>query len=101
MTEVVEVPPAAVLMLEGVFLLRPELRDRGELAIYAHVPEAVTLARAIRRDVALFGSAERVAARYSQRYLPGQALYRGEADPRAWAHIAIDNTDPTAPRVVK
>ena len=53
MTEVVDVPPAVVLLFEGVFLLPPEVRDRWDLALYVHVPEAVTLARVIRRDVAL------------------------------------------------
>jgi uridine kinase len=100
-TEFVDVPPAAVLLFDGVFLQRPELRDRWDLIIYVHVAEAVSLARSVMRDVALFGSVQRLEARYSQRDLPAQALYRWEADPFAQARIVVDNTNPAAPRVVK
>ena len=71
--------PDAVLLFEGVFLLRPELRDRWDLVIHLHVPESVTLARAAERDIGVFGDLEAVRSRYEQRYLPGQELYRAEA----------------------
>lgn len=59
----VSVPLDAVLIVEGVFLLRPELRSLWDLAVYLEVPESVTLARATSRDVAVFSSGDAVAAR--------------------------------------
>jgi uridine kinase len=93
--------PAAVLLLDGVFLLRPELRHHWDLSVYLHVPESVTLARAVVRDAEHRGGAEQVRRRYEQRYLPGQALYRDAASPLDEADVVIDNSDPLRPTVVR
>ncbi|MCW2572047.1 MAG: uridine kinase [Frankiales bacterium] len=95
------VPVDAVLVFDGVFLLRPELRTRWDLGVYLYVPEAVTLARAASRDAGPFTPAEVVEMRYAAKYLPGQALYRQEARPWETAHIVLDNTDPRNPVVLK
>jgi uridine kinase len=91
----------AVLIFEGVFLLRPELRACWDLAVYLHVPQSVTLTRAVQRDLHLFGSEEDVRQRYERRYLPGQALYRKVAAPLDHADIVMDNSHPAAPVVLK
>jgi len=91
----------AVLILDGVFLLRPELRARWHLAVYLHVSESVTLARAVQRDLQLLGTAEKVRRRYERRYLPGQALYSRAAAPLDRADIVIDNSHPANPVVLK
>ena len=96
-----EVASDAVLLFDGVFLLRPELRARWHLRVYLHVPESVTLARALQRDVQLFGSPDEVRRRYERRYLPGQALYREEASPLEYADIVLDNTHPADPVVMR
>ncbi len=96
-----DVPPDAALLVDGVFLLRPELHRWWTLSVYLHVPEEVTLARAVRRDLPLFGSVEGVEERYRRRYLPGQALYRAEAHPVDVAHVVVDNSDPAAPEVLR
>ncbi|SDY22509.1 uridine kinase [Geodermatophilus africanus] len=93
------VPERAVLVTDGVFLHRPELRSRWHLAVYLHVPEEETLRRAAVRDRALMGA--EVERRYRVRYLPGQALYRREVDPAATADVVVDNTDPAAPVVLR
>jgi len=97
----VDVPVRAVLVVDGVFLLRPELRDQWDLSVYLTVPEHAILRRAVARDSALFGSVAETERRYRERYLPGQALYRAEADPEAAAHLVVDNTDPAAPVVLR
>ena len=97
---VIAVPATAVLVLDGVFLLRSGLRDRWTTSVYLHVAPEETLRRASVRDLADFGSLDEVVRRYTQRYLPGQALYRDDADPVAVADVGIDNTDPLAPIVV-
>lgn len=91
----------AVLVVDGVFVLRPELRSFWHLSVYLRVPEEVTLARALVRDLALYDSPADVEHRYRARYLPGQALYRAEADPERAADVLVDNRDPAAPRVLR
>lgn len=93
--------PAAALLIDGVFLLRPELRHCWDLSIYLHVPETVTLARAVVRDAELLGGAQKVRRRYQRRYLPGQALYREAASPLDKADVVIDNSDPLRPHVAR
>jgi uridine kinase len=95
------VPQHCVLLLDGVFLLRPELRAAWTLSVYLDVSEEQVLARACRRDAELFGSEAAVLQRYRRRYLPGQAIYRAEAQPRDHADIVIDNEDPSHPRVLR
>jgi len=89
----------AVLVVDGVFLHRPELRGHWHLSVHLHVPEEHTLRRAAVRDRELMGA--EVERRYRVRYLPGQALYRREVDPAATADVVVDNTDPAAPVVLR
>ena len=92
--------PDAILILDGVFLLRPELRPHFDFSIFVRADFDVTLARAERRDLTLFGSADDVRTRYEQRYVPGQQMYLDTVQPERWATIVIDNNDPEQPVVV-
>jgi uridine kinase len=91
----------AIVVADGVFLHRPELRDRWTLSVYLRVSEGESLRRALVRDAPRFGTPAEVRSRYSSRYLPGQAIYRGEADPEAAADILVDNENAAEPRVVR
>jgi uridine kinase len=94
-----EAPANAVLLFDGVFLLRPELRDLWDYRVFVEVSFAVALQRVLLRDQPLFGSAEAVRARYEQRYIPAQRLYLQAARPRAHADVIMDNDDPAHLRV--
>lgn len=96
-----EVPASAVLIFDGVFLLRPELAGAWDLAVYLRVTPETTLRRALTRDLDLFGTAEEIRRRYLGRYLPGQALYQAEAAPEDTAHIVIGNDDPGNPAIIR
>jgi uridine kinase len=87
----------AVLLFDGVFLLRPELRDYWEFMIFVEAAFAVTLGRAQQRDLALFGTAAEVTKRYEQRYIPGQRLYLEECRPKERATVVVENNDPWHP----
>jgi uridine kinase len=91
----VQVEVDAVVIVDGVFLLRPELREFWDASVYVEASEDESVRRALVRDADLFGS--EVELRYRQRYLPGQRLYRGEADPLAVATVVVDNEDPETP----
>jgi uridine kinase len=90
-TTYADVPARAVMVVDGVFLLRNPLRPLWTLSVYLRVSPEETLRRALKRDVGLFGSVEEVEHRYRGRYLPGQALYRQDCDPESAADILLDN----------
>ena len=92
-----QAPADAVLVVDGVFLQRPELAHCWDLVVHLRVPDEEVLRRAVLRDG---GDPEEVRARYRTRYLPAQRLYEAEADPAARADVVLDNTDPAAPAVV-
>jgi uridine kinase len=94
-------PADAVLLLDGVFLLRSELRACWDLSIFLTVTPEEVLRRASVRDLELFGGATAVRERYLRRYLPAQQLYADRDRPRDVADIVIDNEDPARPVVVK
>jgi len=94
LTEVEEASPNAILLFDGVFLLRPELNALWNYRIFVHVEFEVALQRAIVRDQALFGSPEVVQARYLQRYFPGQRLYFQAVNPQKRADVIVENNDP-------
>ncbi len=90
----------AVLLFDGVFLLRPELRDAWDFSVFVSASVAVTLQRALVRDVGLFGSADAVERRYRTRYIPGQQLYAAEVRPESIADVVVVNDEPSAPRLL-
>jgi uridine kinase len=88
---------SAVLLFDGVFLLRPELRGCWELTIFVDAPFDVTLGRAQQRDQAIFGDFGTVTRCYQDRYIPGQKLYLEACRPRQCADLVVENTDPGQP----
>src|ERR1700722_19402706 len=87
----------AVLLLDGVFLLRPELIDRWDLSIFVSVAFERTLDRARIRDLALLGSTAEVERRFRDRYIPAQKLYFATARPTDHADIIVHNDEPRLP----
>jgi uridine kinase len=95
-----EVAPAdAILLFDGVFLLRPDINDQWDYRIFVDAPFAVTVERAVLRDTELFGSAEATRARYHERYIPGQQIYLSTVDPKRHAQVVVRNEDPDRPTV--
>jgi uridine kinase len=84
-------PQDAVLVVDGAFLNRPELRGLWHWSAWLEVDPA----QALRRMEALDGPAG-----LSPRYAGGQALYLADANPRARASVVVDNSDPDDPRIV-
>ena len=98
---VVDVPIAtapnnAVLVFDGVFLHRPELRPHWDYSILLEAPFEVTIARCAGRD----GSSPDVQAPENQRYVEGQRIYFLECDPASLASIVIRNDDLGSPEIV-
>jgi uridine kinase len=89
--------PDSVLIFDGVFLHRPELRAHWDFSIFLRADFAVSVGRAEQRDLELFGSISEIRRRYQMRYLPGQRLYLAECQPEQLASIVVNNDDPQRP----
>jgi uridine kinase len=95
----------AVLLFDGVFLLRPELIDRWELRIFVSASFERTLERARVRNqglsegllddvtVAILGSDAEVERRWRLRYIPSQQHYFATTRPADRADIIVHNDD--------
>jgi uridine kinase len=84
-------PADAILVVDGIFLNRPELRGLWNYSVWLEASVETTASRLSERD-GVSSNAER--------YARGQAMYLAEADPRAAATAVIDNDDFTAPKRV-
>ena len=89
----------AVLLFDGVFLLRPELREYWDYTVSVDAAFEATLLRALHRDLTLFGSEYDVRQRYEQRYVPGQKLYLTKCNPKQAADAIVDNNDVAHPSI--
>lgn len=95
-----EAPPDSVLVLDGVFLLRPELDGSWDLTIWVDAAFDVTVARAETRARQDGSGVLGLRERYQRRYVPGQMLYLSEAQPSRRADLVVDNNDFANPRLL-
>lgn len=90
-------PPGAVLVFDGVFLLRPELAAHWDLTIHVTASFDRTLQRARVRDLARLGSTAEIDRFFHERYRPSQQLYAEQARPLERADIVVHNDTPDHP----
>jgi uridine kinase len=83
-----------VVLVDGIFLLRPELDDLWSLRVVVAVAEEESPRRGVERD-----GAEKEQL-YRTRYLPGQRMYAEQARPRDRADVVVENDDPDRPRLL-
>lgn len=92
-----EARPGDVLLLDGIFLHRPELRDAWDSSVFLDVAFPVSVARMAQRD----GTPPDPDAPANRRYVEGQRLYLAACDPRARATVVVDNNDLASPRLAR
>ncbi|GLI27445.1 hypothetical protein ARHIZOSPH14_16870 [Agromyces rhizosphaerae] len=85
--------PDAVLVADGAFLHRPELRGLWHFSVWLEVDPAERTRRLAERDGLSTDPDDPLAARYSG----AQELYVDDAHPNTAATAIVDNTDPDAP----
>lgn len=90
-------PQDAVLVVDGIFLHRPELIDIWDWSFGLDAPAAVRCARMAQRD----GTDPDPLAASNDRYRLGQEIYLSRVDPGALADVRIDNADPANPKVIR
>jgi uridine kinase len=91
--------PGAVLVFDGIFLHRPELRTYWDFSIFLDVRFEVSIPRGARRGIG-FGSADPEAAE-NVRYVEGQKLYLLECEPKRYATLVVDNNDLGTPCIIE
>lgn len=93
-------PDNAILLFDGIFLQRPELVPYWDFTIFVDVSFEVALARALERDLPLFGDKAIVLERYQKRYIPAQRHYMDLCHPRDHANLVVENDDPLNTRLI-
>lgn len=87
-------PKDAVLIVDGPFLLRDELRGTWNWSVHIDAPPL----EAYRRLAEAIGANADPHAASNARYMGGRDLYLRDVQPRQLAHAIIDNADEDHPR---
>ena len=94
-----QAPPAAALIVDGIFLHRSELRAYWDISIFLQIDLAVSRERNAARE----GIPEALDpdTPANRRYNGGQQRYLAECEPARHADIVIDYNDLRVPRILK
>lgn len=95
----IDVFPNALVLVDGIFLQRPELRDVWDASVWVDVPFTISVPRGNARFPGTHDSNPDSPANH--RYVGGQRLYLAESEPRKFVTWIIDNTDLENPSLVR
>lgn len=87
----------AILIVDGTFLQRPELRRGWDLTIFVETSELLSEQRGLSRDVGRLGSAEATQKLYADRYRPAFDLYEHLCAPASISDVILNNDDVDCP----
>jgi uridine kinase len=87
--QVFVVEPGAVVLVEGVFLFRPDVAPALDLKVWLELSFDEALARALVRDAEAMGGPDGVRERYATRYFPGQRRHLARDRPREQADVFV------------
>ncbi len=74
------IPVGSVVIIEGIFLQREELRGVFDYVVYIDIPEEIRLERVLKRD-GYIGNKEQIKAKYENRYFPAERYYVKNCSP--------------------
>ncbi len=92
-----EALPTSILLLDGIFLHRPQLRGYWDASIFLRVDFFASVARNAERD----GTSPDPSAASNHRYVEGQRIYLSQCSPETYATLIVDNNDLAAPVIVR
>ncbi len=97
-----EIPADAILLFDGIFLLRPELVDCWDFSVFVEVTLENSILRGVERDFATSSgvSKEEIKRKYQLRYVPAQRLYFEDANPQEFAKLIFDNNEISTPKLL-
>jgi uridine kinase len=99
-------PDDAILIFDGVFLLRPELNDCWDFRVFVDIDAEQSVERGVERDLTLDEPMVRATRReqrirvYRERYLPAEERYLRDVNPVGLADSMVNNRDVQAPRLI-
>lgn len=91
--------PAAALIVDGVFLHRPQLESYWDLSVWLKVAAEISVPRGAQRGPG-FGSPDPEAPA-NRRYVESQKIYFVKCTPEQRADIVVDYNDLREPRILK
>jgi len=91
--------PTAALIVDGIFLQRPEIRSYWDLTVFLQVDFQTSIPRGAQRGPAR--DSPDPAAPLNQRYVGGQKTYLHECAPAQRADIVVDYNDLREPKALK
>lgn len=91
--------PRSILVFDGIFLHRPELRDYWDYSVFLSADRGETLRRCNERE-GMPDASHDPADPIHARYVKGQDLYLRECRPAERATVVIDNQDLAHPSFV-
>jgi uridine kinase len=95
-----QAPVDAILILDGTFLQREELRSAWDFVVFLDVSEDEARRRGVERDAGALGSRARVNELYVHRYDPAYRRYEFECTPAQRADVIIDNLHLQSPTLI-
>jgi uridine kinase len=94
-------PPDVVVVVDGVFLQRPELAGLWDATVWVEAELEVAAERGAERNRVWFDSLDETHERYRVRYMPAQRRYVEEQRPHERATFVLRNTDLAEPELVR
>ena len=82
------ISPGNLLIVEGVFLQREELREYFDQIIYVHAEKETRLQRVLTRD-SYIGNRDAIVKKYEERYFPAEERYVADCHPKKHADLVI------------
>lgn len=92
-------PADAILVVDGTFLQRPELRDGWDVTIFVKTSERTSEHRGVTRDASRLGGGDVARQLYAERYRPAFDLYERLCAPEKNADVLLVNEDLQRPQI--
>jgi uridine kinase len=89
----------AVVLFDGIFLMRPELERYWDIMIFVDITTETAMSRAYDRELRNGLSYTEISQLYEKRYFAGQRIYFERCHPLERADIVIENNDFRSPFV--
>ncbi|QTD42652.1 uridine kinase [Sporosarcina sp. Te-1] len=90
----IHIPAGGLLIIEGVFLQRAELRDYFDTVIFVDMDKETRIQRVLERD-SYIGNPSAILTKYNNRYFPAEEEYVREYDPANQADLVLNESADT------
>jgi uridine kinase len=101
----IDLPPVkanrdSVLMIDGTFLFKSDIREELDFKIYVETDFEIALERGSKREKHALGGLENAKRIFLERYHPASKMYLEECNPDKYADLIVNNNDLDNPVVI-